>query len=73
MADTKTVMLDAIRDHIRHSTGQETYGAVVVMADTTPLDDLEDSSVGNFYLFKQGGFFACEGLLSLAEHNTRRT
>ena len=67
---TEQAMLAAIRDHIADETGKDTYGAIVVLVDTTPLEDIEDSTSGAFYHYKHGGFYACEGLLSLAQTTT---
>ena len=68
--ETEQAMLAAIRNHIADDTGKDTYGAIVVLADTTPLEDVEDSTSGTFYHYKHGGFYACEGLIALAPHAT---
>ena len=67
---TEQAMLAAIRTHIKAVSGKEPFGAIVILADTTPLDRIEDSTSGDFYHYKHGGFFACEGLLSLTRSAT---
>ena len=67
---TEQAMLAAIRNHIADDTGKEPFGAIVVLADTTPLEGIENSTGGDFFHYKHGGFFACEGLLSLTRNTT---
>ena len=69
-AETEHAMLAAIRTHVADESGKDPYGAIVVLADTTPLNAIDDSTGGDFYHYKHGGFFACEGLLSLATSTT---
>lgn len=70
---TEQAMLAAIRDHIADDTGKDTYGAIVVLADTTPLEDIKDSTSGAYYHYKHGGFYACHGLITLAPHATAQS
>ena len=64
-AETEAAMIAAIRNHIKDDSGKDTYGAIVVLADTTPLGELSNTK-GNYWHYADGGFFACHGLLVLA-------
>ena len=62
MSDTKTVMLETIRQYITEQTGMEAHGAIVILADITPLEEHEQA--GHIFASENGAYFACKGLIA---------